>query len=146
MLPTSVTAHFRVLLGHAGVRRTRFHDLRHTCATLLLEQGVELVVIKDLLGHAHISITAEIYTRPPPPPTRRHRIRRQRPRRSHRPRPRRRRTPNLWDHRPLTVPSALPPDRPTHHSGPTGKIRWGHWHEAERRVCAIRMLRLNFNC
>ncbi|MEY9849865.1 tyrosine-type recombinase/integrase [Streptacidiphilus sp. MAP5-3] len=61
LLPTSVTAHFRVLLGHAGVRRTRFHDLRHTCATLLLEQGVELVVIKNLLGHAHISITAEIY-------------------------------------------------------------------------------------
>ncbi|MFJ2955434.1 tyrosine-type recombinase/integrase [Streptomyces sp. NPDC087270] len=61
LLPTSVTARFRVLLGQAGVRRIRFHDLRHTCATLLLEQGVELIVIKDLLGHAHISITAEIY-------------------------------------------------------------------------------------
>ncbi|MFF7633643.1 tyrosine-type recombinase/integrase [Kitasatospora sp. NPDC008050] len=36
----------------------RFHDLRHTAATLLLERGVELVVIKELLGHTHIGVTA----------------------------------------------------------------------------------------
>ena len=59
--PGGVTQHFRTLLGHAGLRRTRFHDLRHTCATLLLEQGVELVTIKELLGHAHIAVTAEVY-------------------------------------------------------------------------------------
>lgn len=59
--PCSVTQHFRTLLGHAGLRRTRFHDLRHTCATLLLEQGVELVTMKELLGHAHIAVTAEVY-------------------------------------------------------------------------------------
>ncbi|MCP9960183.1 tyrosine-type recombinase/integrase [Streptomyces sudanensis] len=40
----------------------RFHDLRHSTATLLLEQGVELVVIKELLGRAHIGVTATIYT------------------------------------------------------------------------------------
>lgn len=48
--------------GPAGLRRIRFHDLRHSTATLLLEQGVELVVIKELLGHAHIGVTAGIYT------------------------------------------------------------------------------------
>ncbi|MER6230623.1 tyrosine-type recombinase/integrase [Streptomyces sp. NPDC001616] len=37
------------------------HDLRHSTATLLLEQGVELVVIKELLGHAHIGVTATVY-------------------------------------------------------------------------------------
>ncbi|MFI6051589.1 tyrosine-type recombinase/integrase [Streptomyces violascens] len=44
----------------ARLRRIRFHDLRHSAATLLLEQGVELVVIKGLLGHAHIGVTATV--------------------------------------------------------------------------------------
>ncbi|MBT2405772.1 tyrosine-type recombinase/integrase, partial [Streptomyces sp. ISL-21] len=44
---------------HSASRRT--HDLRHSTATLLLEQGVELVVIKELLGHAHIGVTATVY-------------------------------------------------------------------------------------
>ncbi|MFV2117299.1 tyrosine-type recombinase/integrase, partial [Streptomyces sp. Act-28] len=43
------------------LRRIRFHDLRHPTATLLLEQGVDLVVIKELLGHAHIGVTAGVY-------------------------------------------------------------------------------------
>ena len=42
-------------------RPIRFHDLRHSTATLLLEQGVELVVIKELLDHAHIGVTATVY-------------------------------------------------------------------------------------
>jgi Phage integrase family len=45
--------------NHCASRRT--HDLRHSTATLLLEQGVELVVIKELLGHAHIGVTATVY-------------------------------------------------------------------------------------
>lgn len=45
----------------AGVRHIRFHDLRHSSATLLLERCVELVTIKELLGHAHIGVTPDIY-------------------------------------------------------------------------------------
>jgi len=59
--PTNLTRAFTTLLGRASLRRIRFHDLRHTAATLLLEQGVELVVIKELLGHAHIGVTAAVY-------------------------------------------------------------------------------------
>ncbi|MBV6697373.1 site-specific integrase [Kitasatospora aureofaciens] len=57
----TLTRHFNTLLRRATLRRIRFHDLRHTAATLLLEQGVELVVIKELLGHAHIGVTATVY-------------------------------------------------------------------------------------
>ncbi|MGA5159675.1 site-specific integrase [Streptomyces pseudogriseolus] len=59
--PTNLTRTFTTLLSKAGLRRIRFHDLRHSTATLLLEQGVELVVIKELLGHAHIGVTATVY-------------------------------------------------------------------------------------
>ncbi|WP_323184962.1 tyrosine-type recombinase/integrase [Kitasatospora purpeofusca] len=54
---------FTVLCRAARLRHFRFHHLRHTAATLLLEQGVELVVIKELLGHAHIGVTATIHVR-----------------------------------------------------------------------------------
>ncbi|MFB7739720.1 tyrosine-type recombinase/integrase [Streptomyces sp. NPDC056112] len=59
--PSNITRAFATLLRSAGLRRIRFHDLRHTTATLLLEQGVELVVVKELLGHAHIGVTATVY-------------------------------------------------------------------------------------
>lgn len=59
--PANMTRRFGRLLEQAGLRRIRFHDLRHSTATLLLEQGIDLVVIKELLGHAHIGVTAGVY-------------------------------------------------------------------------------------
>ncbi|TDQ53346.1 tyrosine-type recombinase/integrase [Actinorugispora endophytica] len=59
--PANMTRRFGRLLDRVGLRRIRFHDLRHSTATLLLEQGVDLVVIKELLGRAHIGVTAGVY-------------------------------------------------------------------------------------
>jgi integrase len=39
----------------------RFHDLRHSCASLLLAQGVPLKTVSDILGHSSIQITSDIY-------------------------------------------------------------------------------------
>lgn len=49
-------------MGDAGVRRIRFHDLRHTCASLLLAQGVPLRVVMDVLGHSQLAITTDLYS------------------------------------------------------------------------------------
>jgi integrase len=39
----------------------RFHDLRHSAATILLSMGVHVKVVQEILGHAHISMTLGIY-------------------------------------------------------------------------------------
>jgi integrase len=41
---------------------TRFHDLRHTCATLLLTKGVHPKIVQELLGHSSISISLDTYS------------------------------------------------------------------------------------
>jgi integrase len=48
---------FEPLLRKAGLPHIRFHDLRHTAATLLLGEGINPKVVQEMLGHAHISIT-----------------------------------------------------------------------------------------
>ncbi|MGI5189660.1 tyrosine-type recombinase/integrase [Promicromonospora sp. CA-289599] len=45
----------------AGARRIRFHDLRHTCAPLLLGQGVAPRTVMEVLGHSQMSITTDLY-------------------------------------------------------------------------------------
>jgi integrase len=49
-------------LGRAGLPQIRFHDLRHTCATILLSRGVHAKLVQELLGHANISITLDTYS------------------------------------------------------------------------------------
>src|SRR5215203_5167240 len=52
---------FKPLLIKAGLPNIRFHDLRHTCATLLLSKGVHAKFVQELLGHATISTTIRKY-------------------------------------------------------------------------------------
>ena len=58
----SVTHRFQKLLAHAGIRRKRFHDLRHSCGSFMLAEGVPLRVAMEVLGHADISVTANTYS------------------------------------------------------------------------------------
>jgi integrase len=53
---------FKRLLEAAGLPDIRFHDLRHTAATLLLQQGVNPKVVQERLGHADISMTLSVYS------------------------------------------------------------------------------------
>jgi integrase len=57
----SVTRLFHAALHRAGLPRQRFPDMRHACATLLVEQGEDLAVVSRILGHANLSTTADVY-------------------------------------------------------------------------------------
>jgi integrase len=50
------------LLDRANLPRMRFHDLRHSCASLLLAQRVPARVVMETLGHSRISVTLDTYT------------------------------------------------------------------------------------
>ena len=54
--------HFKSLLKRAGLPDIRLHDLRHTCATMLLKMGQHPKYVQELLGHANISITLDTYS------------------------------------------------------------------------------------
>lgn len=60
--PRSVTANFSKLLEQNGLRHIRFHDLRHSCASLLLANDVPMKQIQEWLGHSDIGTTANIYS------------------------------------------------------------------------------------
>jgi integrase len=55
------SAIFYPMLERAGLPRVRFHDLRHSCASLLLAQGIHPKIVADMLGHSTIAITIDLY-------------------------------------------------------------------------------------
>ena len=59
--PRSVTANFSKLLEQNGLRHIRFHDLRHTFASSLINKDIPLFNVSKYLGHSDISTTANIY-------------------------------------------------------------------------------------
>jgi integrase len=58
----NVQRSFRRLLRGAKIPRIRFHDLRHSCASLLLAEGVAPRVVMETLGHSRIAVTMDTYT------------------------------------------------------------------------------------
>lgn len=59
--PNYVTEHFTWLIEKYNLKKIRFHDLRHTCASLLLSSGISMKQIQVWLGHSTFSTTADIY-------------------------------------------------------------------------------------
>jgi len=53
---------FRLILAKAGLPIIRFHDLRHSAASLLLSLGVHAKIVQELLGHSQISLTLDTYS------------------------------------------------------------------------------------
>jgi integrase len=60
--PRNVNRQFDTLLAKAGLAHIRFHDLRHTAASLLLAQGVHPRVAMETLGHFKIGLTTDTYS------------------------------------------------------------------------------------
>ena len=59
--PDYISHHFKLLLEKNNLPPIRFHDLRHTAGSLLLEDGVDIKTIQEFLGHSEASTTANIY-------------------------------------------------------------------------------------
>ena len=60
--PTGATKRFKAALLRAGLPLIRFHDLRHTAATLLFSQGMHAKIVGDMLGHSTITLTLDTYS------------------------------------------------------------------------------------
>jgi len=59
--PRNLLRNYKALLRDAGLPKIRFHDLRHTAASLMLNHGIPVIVVSRRLGHARPSITLDIY-------------------------------------------------------------------------------------
>jgi integrase len=60
--PRNLARQLDALTEQAGVRRIRLHDLRHTCASILLAQRVPARVVMEILGHSQLGITMNLYS------------------------------------------------------------------------------------
>src|SRR6476646_6307149 len=60
--PRNLTRAFKAILTANGLPLIRIHDLRHSCATLLLAQGVSPRVVMETLGHSQVSLTLNTYS------------------------------------------------------------------------------------
>lgn len=60
--PNFVTDHFRYVIEKHGLKKLRFHDLRHSCASLLLANGISMKQIQEWLGHSTYNVTANYYS------------------------------------------------------------------------------------
>ena len=58
---TTVYKHFKSLVTQMGFPEVRFHDLRHTYATLALQNGVDVKTVSNNLGHATVAFTMDKY-------------------------------------------------------------------------------------
>ena len=60
--PNTLSAQFSRLLKENGLRHIRYHDLRHSCASLLLANDVPMKAIQEWLGHSNYRTTADVYS------------------------------------------------------------------------------------
>lgn len=60
--PEVISQRWTRLLKSAGLEKARFHDLRHLCASIMLRQGINVKIAKEILGHSDIGTTMNIYT------------------------------------------------------------------------------------
>ena len=60
--PRYIEDAFPKILERNGLRKIRFHDLRHTCASLMHKMGLSPKEVQDYLGHSTVSVTLNIYT------------------------------------------------------------------------------------
>ena len=56
-----VTRYFLPAIEHAGLRRIRFHDLRHTFGSLLIQGGASVAYVKEQMGHSSVQVTVDTY-------------------------------------------------------------------------------------
>jgi site-specific recombinase XerD len=61
--PSYITKHMKKLMNRCELPNMSPHDLRHTCASLLLQSGADVKSVQDILGHANASTTLNFYAR-----------------------------------------------------------------------------------
>ena len=61
-MPDNLSEQFQRIIKENHLRRIRFHDLRHSCANLLISARVPLIEVQQWLGHSTISTTADLYS------------------------------------------------------------------------------------